>query len=120
MIYKRGKVYWFKFVYNGIRYRESTRLTNRAEAMRMEARRKTEIIMGKTCKDVPSFSDFVEEFLTWSKAQNKPSTHKWYKVSSTPLLKFFKGKVSEIDVASVERFKVARLKECSAEEVSNE
>jgi len=113
MIYKRGKVYWFKFVYNGIRYRESTHLTNRAEAMRMEARRKTEIIMGKTRKEAPSFSDFVKEFLIWSKAQNKSSTHKRYRVSSKPLLKFFRGRVSEIDAASVERFKVARLKECS-------
>jgi len=113
MIYKRGNVYWFKFVYNGVQYRGSTRLTHKAEAMRVEARKKTEIIMGKTRKEAPDFSKFVEEFLTWSQAQNKASTHKRYRVSSKPLLKFFRGKVSEIDVASVERFKVSRLKECS-------
>src|SRR5215470_850290 len=112
MIYKRGNVYWFKFVYNGVQYRGSTRLTNKAEAMRVEARKKTEIIMGKTCKEAPDFSKFVEEFLTWSQSQNKASTHKRYRVSSKPLLQFFRGKVSE-DVPSVERFKVARLKECS-------
>jgi hypothetical protein len=82
--------------------------------MRVEARKKTEIIMGKTRKEAPDFSKFVEEFLTWSQAQNKASTHKRYRVSSKPLLKYFRGKVSEIDMASVERFKVSRLKECSA------
>ena len=112
MIYKRGNVYWFQFVYNGVRYRESTGLTHKAEAMRVEARKKTEIIMGKTRKEAPDFSKFVEEFLTWSQAQ-KSSTHKRYRVSSKPLLKYFRGKVSEIDMASVERFKVSRLKECS-------
>jgi integrase len=86
----------------------------------MEARRKTEIIMGKPCKEIPPFSDFVEEFLIWSKAQNKSSTHKRYRVSSKPILKFFRGKVSEIHVASVERFKVARLKECSSAGVNRD
>jgi integrase len=113
MIYKRGNVYWFQFVYNGVRYRGSTGLTHKAGAMRVEARKKTEIIMGKTRKEAPDFSKFVEEFLTWSQAQNKASTHKRYRVSSKPLLKYFRGKVSEIDMASVERFKVSRLKECS-------
>src|SRR6266508_3722330 len=73
MIYKRGKVYWFQFVYSGVRYRESTHVT-----------------------------------------------HKRYRVSSKPLLKFYRGKVSEIDVASVERFKVARLKECSSAGVNRD
>jgi len=59
MIYKRGNVYWFKFVYNGVQYRGSTRLTHKAEAMRVEARKKTEIIMGKTRKEAPDFSKFV-------------------------------------------------------------
>ncbi len=120
MIYKRGKVYWFQFVYSGVRYRESTHVTNKTEAINVEARRRTEIIMGKTCKETPSFSDFVEEFLIWSQAQNKSSTHKRYRVSSKPLLKFYRGKVSEIDVASVERFKVARLKECSSAGVNRD
>jgi hypothetical protein len=88
--------------------------------MRVEARKKTEIVMGKRRKEAPDFSKFVEEFLTWSQAQNKASTHKRYRVSSKPLLKFFRGKVSEIDVASVERFKVARLKECSTAGVNRD
>ena len=113
MIYKRGKVYWYKFVYNGVQYRGSTHLTHKTAAMRMEARKKTDIVMGKTRKEAPDFCKFVEDFLTWSQAKNKASTHKRYRVSSKPLLKFFRGKVSEIDVASVERFKVSRLKECS-------
>lgn len=120
MIYKRGNVYWFKFVYNGVRYRESTHLTNKTEAMRMEARRKTEIVLGKTRKEAPPFSVFAKEFLTWSKAQNKPSTHKRYRVSSKPLLRFFQQKVSELDAASVEKFKVSRLKECSAAGVNRD
>ena len=81
---------------------------------------KTEIVMGKTRKEAPDFSKFVEEFPTWSQSQNKASTHKRYRVSSKPLLKYFRGKVSEIDMASVERFKVSRLKERSPAGVNRE
>jgi len=59
MIYKRGKVYWYKFVYNGVMYRGSTHLTRKTAAMRMEARKKTDIVMGKTRKEAPALRDWI-------------------------------------------------------------
>jgi hypothetical protein len=47
MIYKRGKVYWYQFIYNSVRYRGTTRLTNKSAAVQVEARKRTEIILGK-------------------------------------------------------------------------
>ena len=37
-IYKRGNVYWYKFMWNGEMVRESTRQPNQNTARQMEAR----------------------------------------------------------------------------------
>ena len=31
-IFKRGTVYWFQFIHNGTRYRQSTKVKNRRDA----------------------------------------------------------------------------------------
>jgi hypothetical protein len=40
-VYKRGKVWWFKFTFNGEQCRESTKQTNKRVAEQIEAARKT-------------------------------------------------------------------------------
>ena len=84
-IYKRGNVYWYDFEYKGRRYRESTRVSNKAAALQIEAARRSDLSLGRIRLDAPSFKDFMnEEFLPWSEVQNKPNTDKRYKVSSKP------------------------------------
>ena len=115
-VFKRGDVYWFDFWFKGRRIRETTRLTNKTAALRMEAVKKADLAQGRIQRECPAFDVFVkEEFLPWSKVQHrKRNTHKRYGVSAKPLVKFFANRtLDEIATADIERFKVARLKRCS-------
>jgi integrase len=47
-IYKRGKVYWFGFVWNGQRVQESTHQRNRKAAVDAEAARRTRLVHERT------------------------------------------------------------------------
>ena len=122
MIYKRGNVYWYDFQFKGQRYRESTRVSNKAAVCQIEAARRSDLALGRVRLDAPSFSDFLnEEFLPWSRVQNQAITFKRYKVSSKPLRGFFgKLKLDQIGAGEVERFKVYRLKQCSAAGVNRD
>lgn len=116
-VFKRGGVYWYDFWFKGRRVRETTRLANKTAALRMEAVRKADLAQGRVQRQCPTFEVFVkEEFLPWSKVQHrKRNTHKRYCVSAKPLAKFFGTRMlDEIATADIERFKVARLKQCSA------
>ena len=46
-VFKRGGVYWYNFVFQGQRIRESTGLTNKTAAQRVEAIRKAELAEGR-------------------------------------------------------------------------
>lgn len=122
-VYKRGGVYWYEFWFKGRRVRETTRLTNKTAALRMEAVKKADLAQGRVQRECPAFEVFVnEEFLPWSKVQHrKRNTHKRYGVSAKPLVKFFCGRMlDEITTADIEQFKVARLKQCSAAGVNRD
>ena len=45
-IYKRGKVYWYKFTWNGKAIRESTKQGNDKVARQMEAAHRTSLGQG--------------------------------------------------------------------------
>ena len=47
MIYKRGKVYWYKFQWNGKLVRESTKQGNDKVARQMEAAHRTSLAKGE-------------------------------------------------------------------------
>jgi len=46
-VFKRGSIYYYEFLYRGQRYRESTRLTNKTAALRVEALRKADVLKGR-------------------------------------------------------------------------
>ncbi len=46
-VYKRGNVWWYKFTWNGEPIRESTKLSNKRSAEKMEAAHKTRLAMGE-------------------------------------------------------------------------
>lgn len=64
-VYKRGGVYWYNFVFQGQRIRESTGLTNKTAAGRAEAIRKSGLAEGRAGivrhKPRPTFEDFVKQ-----------------------------------------------------------
>lgn len=50
----KQRVWWYSFVFNGERHRKSTKVTNKREAERIEAARKTELAKGEVgIKDRP-------------------------------------------------------------------
>ena len=85
-VYKRGKVWWFKFTFNGEQFRESTKQTNKRVAEQIEAARKTELAKGEVGirdkKPVPTLKDFADAtFFPFVEArfQDKRSTLDYYK-----------------------------------------
>ena len=63
MIYKRGKVYWYKFQWNGKLIRESTKQGNDKVARLMESAHRTSLAKGEVGirekKAVPTMNDFL-------------------------------------------------------------
>ena len=95
-VYLRGGVYWYEFVFQGQRLRESTGLSNKTAALRAEAIRKAELAEGRAGivrrKICPTFENFVKnEFLPWAENEHRahPNTYERYECSSKPLIKVF-------------------------------
>ena len=85
-IYKRGDIYWYKFMWNGTLVRESTKQGNDKVARQMEAAHRTSLAKGEVGirekKKAPTFVDFAEkQFLPWAKStfSAKPKTWLYYR-----------------------------------------
>lgn len=97
MIYKRGKIYWYKFMWNGGLVRESTKQGNDKTARQMESAHRTSLARGEVGirekKAVPTLASFLtERILPWAKAtfaSNTPKNAKWYR-NECRVLKEFK------------------------------
>lgn len=115
-LYKRGKVYWYHFRFDGRHFQESTGSTNKVVAVQAEAIRKAELI-GRTNGTMrrplpPKFEEYAVKFLQWSKQQHRASTYGLHKANCDALLRHFRGKwLDEITAGMVEDFKLARLQE---------
>jgi len=85
-VYKRGKIWWYKFVWNGEPTRQSTKQTNKRVAEQMEAAHKTSLAKGEVgLRDrtrVPTIQDFAEgDFMPFIEArfQHKRNTLDYYR-----------------------------------------
>ncbi len=119
MIYKRGKTYWFEFVFEGKRIRQSAKTTNRRAAEQIEAAFKVKLAKGEVDlnfekKEVPNFKTAIAEFLVWSKTEHAatPSTTRRYETATKALFSYF-GNISldRISSVEVEKFKEWRSKQ---------
>ena len=85
-VYKRGRVWWYRFTWRGEAIRESTKQTNRRVAEQIEAAHKTSLAKGELgIRDrarVPSLHSFIEQnfkpFIE-SRCQSKPKTLEYYR-----------------------------------------
>jgi integrase len=88
-IYKRGDVYWYKFMWNGQLIRESTKQGNDKTARKMEAAHRTRLaegLVGIREKKRTTLGDFIKNrFEPWAKGKfedNATKTWKgWYEPS---------------------------------------
>ncbi len=83
MIYKRGKFYWYKFMWNGQLVRESTKQGNDKVARQMEAAHRTSLAKGEVGirepKAMPTLAEFCRVRVEpWAKATfEKPCFKNW-------------------------------------------
>lgn len=94
-IYKRRRVYWYKFMWNGQMIRESSRQTNRNTARQMEAAHRASLAKGEVgIRDkafIPTLKSFcVDRIEPWAQStfeHASPKTWLWYKFGIDSLKK---------------------------------
>jgi integrase len=86
VIYKRGKFYWYKFMWKGSLVRESTKQCNDKIARNMESAHRTSLAKGEVGirekKPSPTLAEFIDKrFEPWAKAQfcARIKTWLWYR-----------------------------------------
>jgi hypothetical protein len=88
MIYKRGKFYWYKFMWNGKLVRESTKQGNDKVARQMESAHRTSLAKGEVGirekKPMPTVAEFLtDRVLPWAERNFGDDTQrknlKWYR-----------------------------------------
>jgi integrase len=120
VIYKRGGVYWYKFMWHGDLVRESTRQGNDKVARQMEAAHRTSLAKGEVGirekKRMPALSEFLKkDFLPYVMTAHsaKPRTAEYYDDGVKMLLKSDLAAIpiDQLNGQQVEKFKVeyARL-----------
>jgi integrase len=85
-IFKRGKIYWFHFIFNGEHIQESTKQGNPRVARQIEAAHRTALAKGEVGirekKPVPTLAEFARDRVQpWAKAQFEqtcPANWRWY------------------------------------------
>src|ERR1700745_1501579 len=95
-IYKRGGVYWYKFMWQGKLIRESTKQGNDKVARQMESAHRTSLAKGEVGirekKAVPMLGSFLTgRILPWAEATfaaSTPKNAKWYRNESRALKEF--------------------------------
>lgn len=94
MVYKRGKIYWYKFMWNRTIVRKSTKQGSGNVARQMEAAHRTSLAKGEVGirekKPAPSLKDFLKNYFlpfAQTKHAEKPSTLRYYKQGSDMLNK---------------------------------
>jgi len=94
-VFKRGRVYWFNFIFNGEKIQESTKQGNQHVARQMEAARRTALAKGEVGimerKPAPMLRDFAQTFLDNAglgrKQEPKESTKRFYADALNQMLK---------------------------------
>ncbi len=103
-VYKRGKVWWYKFNWNGDNIRESTKQANKRIAEQMEAAHRTSLAKGEVGirdrKLAPTLREFAErEFIPFAQStfSAKEKTYRYYASGVKGLLAFERLANSRLD-----------------------
>jgi integrase len=108
-VYKRGRVWWYKFTWKGEPIRESTKHTNKRVAEQIEAAHKTSLAKGEVGirdkKPAPTLEQFMkQDFLPFIRATkaSKPNTIRFYENSVANLRAYSKLASSRLDEITAE------------------
>lgn len=114
-VYKRGDVWWFKFMFRGIVIRESAHTKSRTKAMTSERVRRNELEAGLSpfkAKEILLFSTAAKGYLTGKEAHWQPKTYQAESYSVGNLVPYFGRKLlTDISADSIARYQAKRLKD---------
>jgi len=112
-IFKRGKIYWFHFLFNGQHVQRSTKQGNPRVARQIEAAYRTQLAKGEVGiqerQKAPTLFEFAKRFRDFIQVRcdAKPNTVVFYKSKLQRLLGFSflaEARLDRIDEALIERF----------------
>lgn len=128
-IFKRGRVYWFHFYFNGEHVQKSTKQGNPRVARQIEAAHRTALAKGEVgiveVRAAPCFGDLAKRFLDHVRArhENKPATILFYTSKLNRLLEFpfiAAARIDRIDEGVIEKYVVSRRAEVAPATVNRE
>ena len=109
-VYKRGRVWWYKFTWNGKPFRVSTKQSNKRVAEQIEAAHKTSLAKGEVGirdrKPIPTLRQFAEcDFLPFIAATfvAKIKTRTYYESGVKSLLAYDKLSSEPVDAITSEK-----------------
>src|SRR5437016_2332168 len=108
-IYKRGKIYWYKFMWSGELVRESTKQGNDKVARQMEAAHRTSLAKGEVGirerKPVPTLGEFCRKrFAPWVESTSSLKTWRdFYKVGLLAIMQYAPLSNQALDAITTER-----------------
>ena len=120
-VFKRGKVYWYEFVFSGARVRESAKTVNKHVARQAEAAHRLRLARAEAgiaprCQ-TPTLREFSEDFLRQIRVEcaSKPLTILFYESKLARLLQseLADCRLDEIDENKIETYVRARRGQAS-------
>jgi integrase len=112
-IFKRGKLYWYHFVFNGEHVQRSTKQGNPRVARQIESAYKTQLAKGEVNLEerekIPSLTGFKQRFLDEIRVRraDHPETIQFYECKYAGLLKFMplaQARLDHIDEKLIAQF----------------
>jgi len=116
-VYKRGRLYWYEFVWRAERIRQPTKQTNKRVAEQMQAAHKTALAKGEIGirgkPKLPTIEEFASTFLKTIETQckDRPFTVRFYTSGLRHVLKFASlasARLDRVDEELIESFKQHR------------
>jgi integrase len=126
-IFKRGRIYWYDFIFNGTRHQCSTKQGNPRTARQIEAAHRTRLALGEVGiterTKVPTFIDFSVRFLAHMEGHcaNKPRTYEFWEDATNRLLMHRPLAIAPLNAISesmIDGYTAATLKDVKAPTVN--
>jgi integrase-like protein len=124
MLYQRGDVWWFKFVFAGQVFRESAKTTSKEIARRAETKRRRELEQGyhglKKRQAPQSLKSASDAWLEMKKPTLAPKSYLIEKTNLSHILPVLGQKLlTDIDAGNISRYQHQRLKDKAAPKTIN-
>jgi integrase len=123
-VFRRGKVYWYEFNFNGARIRESAHTLSKTIAKQAEMQRRRELELGinriSQPKRMPLFRVAAERLLEDKRARRAKNTAELYRFALKPVTEEFGPRlVSDITPEDIAAYQAKRLRDGMAARTVN-